>query len=260
MAKNNWTRDQLLLAFNLYSQIPFGTIHRRNPRVIELARHIGRTANAVSYKLSNFARLDPALKARGIKGASHGSHGEELIWDEFKSSPETLAFESQEAMARLTGKGVAEFSDVTVDDLPREGKEREVIVRQRVNQQFFRRRILGAYRGACCITGLNIEPLLVASHIVPWSEAKEHRLNIRNGLCLNALHDKAFDRHLLWIEDDWKVRVSPKLRERKARRPLVGAEWLLSADGTSLRLQKEFTPDQALLAQHRAKALALLGA
>jgi putative restriction endonuclease len=258
MAKNNWTRDQLLLAFNLYCRIPFGTIHRRNPKVIELAQQIGRTANAVSYKLSNFARLDPALKERGIKGATHGSHGEELIWEEFSRNPEAVAFESQQAMARLTGQDVTAFSEVATDDLPQEGKERQVLVRRRVNQHFFRKRVLGAYRGSCCITGLNIEPLLVASHIVPWAEAKEHRLNIRNGLCLNALHDRAFDRHLLWIEADWTIRISPRLREKPKRKPLLGADWLLSAEGTPLKLPKEFTPDPALLAQHRAKALRLL--
>ncbi|SUA24417.1 Uncharacterised protein [Neisseria gonorrhoeae] len=47
--------------------------------------------------------------------------------------------------------------------------------------------------------------LLVASHIKPWREDKDNRLNPRNGLCLNALHDKAFDRGLLGIDENFKI-------------------------------------------------------
>jgi len=36
MAPRNkyWTRDEHIMAFNLYCQIPFGQIHMRNPRMI----------------------------------------------------------------------------------------------------------------------------------------------------------------------------------------------------------------------------------
>jgi len=54
--------------------------------------------------------------------------------------------------------------------LPREGIEREALIRVRVNQSFFRRRILSAYEFRCSVTGLSVPELLVASHIVPWSQ------------------------------------------------------------------------------------------
>ena len=80
MATNNknrlWSRDELIIAFNLYCKIPFGKIDQRNPVVIALANALGRTPASLSWKLANFARLDPALQSRGIKGASHGSKGE----------------------------------------------------------------------------------------------------------------------------------------------------------------------------------------
>lgn len=91
----NWTRDELVLAFSLYSEIPFGKIHMANPEVVDLARLLGRTPGSVSMKLSNFARLDPALQARGIVGLQRGAKGEKEIWDEFRQQPEILAFESQ---------------------------------------------------------------------------------------------------------------------------------------------------------------------
>ena len=68
-----WTREELILAINLYCKLPFGKIHRNNPDVIRLANLIGRTPNSVSFKLVNFASFDPSLKARGIKGAQNAS-------------------------------------------------------------------------------------------------------------------------------------------------------------------------------------------
>jgi putative restriction endonuclease len=78
----------------------------------------------------------------------------------------------------------------------------------RVNQQFFRAVVLAAYDGKGCVTGLAVPELLVASHIVSWAEDPKQRMNPRNGLCLNALHDRASDRRLMF-DADLKVRLSP---------------------------------------------------
>src|SRR5258708_2851259 len=195
-ANNNWTREEHILAFNIYCQIPFRKIDMRNPRVAELARLVGRTIGSASKKLANFARLDPALKARGIRGLSHGAHGEEEVWNEFAAHPESLAFESEQLLAQRLHRPIEEVAEIDTRDLPAEGIEREAVVRIRVNQSFFRRRIVSAYECRCCVTGLRVPELLVASHIIPWAEDVPNRLNPRNGLCLNALHDRAFDRGL----------------------------------------------------------------
>lgn len=200
-------------------------------------------------KLSNFARLDPALQARGIVGLRGGAKGEEEVWDEFKQQPEKLALESQQLLADRLAKPVEAVAQIRTDDLPREGIEREALVRFRVNQSFFRRRILSAYEFRCCVTGLAVPELLVASHIVPWAQDPANRLNARNGLCLNSLHDRAFDRRLMWIDPDFRIRFSPRLHTRppKEKPPL---DWLLSFEGRALQLPKHFAPDSDLLSQH----------
>ena len=48
-----WTHQQLLVAFNLYCQMPFGKIHFSNPEIIKYAELIGRTPSALAMKLSN---------------------------------------------------------------------------------------------------------------------------------------------------------------------------------------------------------------
>ena len=252
-----WTREEHIIAFERYNNIEFGKIHMGNPAVIELAALLGRTVGSASFKLANFSRFDPFLQQRNIKGLPHGSKVEEAIWSEFAKNPETLAFESESLLAERQGKSVEEFAQIETDDLPPPGKEREAIVKVRVNQRFFRRRVLSAYGFRCCVTGLSIRPLLVASHIVPWAVDPANRLNPRNGLCLNALHDRAFDSHLMWVEKDFIVRISPKLSS--IEKPLgAAASWLASFEGKGLILPDNFRPDPELLMKHEKKCHAAI--
>lgn len=113
---------------------------------------------ALSWKLANFARLDPALKSRNIAGAGHGAKLEEEIWREFNDDWEKLTFESEELTINLVGSPT---------DLFPEGKARNAIVRVRVNQGFFRAAVLAAYDCKCCITGLSA-PDLLAARFIAW--------------------------------------------------------------------------------------------
>jgi len=248
-ATRNWSRAEHILAFNLYCQIPFGTIHVRNAKIQQLAKLLGRSVGSVSYKLANFARLDPALKARGIRGMPHGAKGEEEVWHEFAEHPESLAFESEHLLAARLRKPLEEVAEIKTEDLPAEGIERDAVVRVRVNQAFFRRRILSAYEFRCCVTGLTIRPLLVASHIVGWAQDKTNRLNPRNGLCLNALHDRAFDTKLMWIDSGYRVRFSRVLAKATgASRETT--DWLTQFEGKRLLLPNDFAPDALFLKKH----------
>ena len=47
----NWTRAQTLAALHIYLQLPFGQLHRNQPRIVQLAQWLGRTPNAVALKL-----------------------------------------------------------------------------------------------------------------------------------------------------------------------------------------------------------------
>lgn len=246
----NWTRAEHILAFNLYCKIPFGTIHVRNPKIIELAELLGRSVGSVSRKLANFSRLDPWLKARGVRGLPHGAKGEVEVWNEFYENPEALVFESERLLAERMKRPLEQIAEIDESELPREGRERERLVRMRINQHFFRAAVLSAYDYRCCVTGLAIPELLNASHIVPWSADLKNAVNPRNGLCLNVLHDRAFDRGLMFIDEEWKVRF----RFRNAMSNL-GLRWLTQFEGRKISLPSKFPPDPALLAKHRNSSL-----
>lgn len=206
--KDLWTREQTIIAFKLYCSIPFGQAHSRNKKVIETANVIGRSPGAVARKLGNFGSLDPELRARGIVGLSNRSKLDEEIWNEFHENWSKLVLISTELIAKKEKK---KLEDIVDSDYRPDGKDVIRNVKQRLNQGFFRTSVLAAYENTCCITGLKVPELHVASHIVPWSIDKMNRTNPHNGLCLNALHDKAFDKGLITISKDYKVIVSSKL-------------------------------------------------
>ena len=198
-------------------------------------------------KLANFARLDPSLQSRDVKGMSHGGHGEELVWDEFNSDWEQLAFESELILAKY--KGIQLESEVDLSDLPeiREGKERETIIKARVNQNFFRKTILASYNQACCISGIKVPEILVASHIIPWAKSERERMNPQNGLCLNALHDKAFDKGLITITPDFKIKISELLKSKINSNK---DDYFLPFENKTIILPGRFLPQREFLEYH----------
>jgi putative restriction endonuclease len=248
MSSNKWTREELIIAFNLYCKIPFGTIHIHNPKIIELGNILDRSPSAVSWKLANFASIDPSLKKRNIAGASHGSKMDAKVWKEFNGDWDRLAYESEKLLAEKMGRQVEEVSEIELFDLPKPGKEREAIVKVRVNQSFFRKSVLAAYNYQCCITGLEIPELLNASHIIPWTKDRENQVNPRNGLCLNAIHDRAFDRGLMTITPEFTVKVSKLVKKGNASSAIQ--DLLLRFDGTEIYKPARFLPDPKFLKYH----------
>jgi predicted restriction endonuclease len=122
-------------------------------------------------------------------------------------------------------------------------------VRARRVQSFFRAAVLTSYGNRCAISGIAVRDLLVASHIIPWSQSVERRADQSNGLCLNALFDRAFDRGLITIDQDNRVVVSRRLAEAADRADLTCS--IREAHGRLLRPPHRFAPDAGALEHHR---------
>jgi putative restriction endonuclease len=216
MATAFWTREELILAFNLYLKLPFGKMHSRTPEIIHLANIIGRTPDAVAIRLTNFAHIDPYHQQRGVKGMSGGRKQVEPIWNEFVNDKEKLVFTSEKILAEKENMTIeTKFAEILYDtkDLKGETKIREI--RTRVNQNFFRQVVMVNYSGRCAISGIDIPDLLVASHIIPWAKNEEERLNPENGICFSALYDRAFDRGHIAINDKLEILISTALRKKE---------------------------------------------
>lgn len=66
--RRGWSEQELLVAFAMYCQMPFGRLHKGNPIIVELAGRINRTPSSLAMKACNFASLDPEHQRRGVKG------------------------------------------------------------------------------------------------------------------------------------------------------------------------------------------------
>lgn len=253
-----WTPEQTKLALHFYCQTPFGQLHSRNKQVIELANFIGRTPGAVARKCGNLASLDPAIVASGRVGLQNHSQLDEEIWNEFHADWGRLAVECEQLrqQLRLEHGLEAESLDVTSDGFAitdYAGETREAILQQRIKQDFFRRAVLTSYRGRCCISGVADARLLVASHIVPWREDKANRLNPSNGLCLSAIHDKAFDQYLFTLSDDHRVVLSHSLKQTT---DTFLREVFWAVEDKPIELPERFAPELSFIARHRMITLA----
>jgi putative restriction endonuclease len=217
-----WTREHFLIALNLYCKLPFGKLHKGNPIIIEVALKMGRSPSSLSMKLCNFAALDPVQRARGIRGLQGATKQDKAVWDEFHSRLPTLAPESEELLHNMFTKDETKEVDFLQRDhiqlepsrlAPPSGSTEAIAsVRVRRGQQFFRQTILNAYGVRCCITGIQVPRLLVASHIKPWRDFPGDRLNPCNGLCLSTLHDAAFDAGLITLDEKLNVVLSKRLK------------------------------------------------
>ena len=137
----------------------------------------------------------------------------------------------------LDGIGHAEGRDVV----------REVNVR--TNQNVFRKLILNIYNQSCCITGLNMPEVNRASHIVPWVEDKTIRLDPANGLCLSATYDAAFDKHLISIDDDYRIITSKTIKDYYTSNSVN--EYFIKKQGMKINLPNIFKLNKNFLELHR---------
>ncbi|AGA77299.1 HNH endonuclease [Echinicola vietnamensis] len=240
-----WSREELILAINLYCKLPFGKIHTRNQDVINLAKLINRTPGSVAYKLVNFASLDPSLQARGIKGAYNTSKLDRAVWEDFYQNWEEAAYQSEILLDKYRN-GLSIQNQENTASL-KEGKDQSILSKTRINQHFFRNTILASYNNTCCITGIQEKELLIAGHILPWSQSKENRLNPRNGLLINNLHDKAFENGLFTITPDYRIVVSNRLRLSKSS---AIKSFFLTYHDKQIILPSKFLPDPEFLKYH----------
>lgn len=242
-----WTRDELILAINLYSKLPFGKMHSGNADIQQLANILNRTPSSVARKLGNFASFDPKLQERGIKGLANASKLDKEIWNEFAEHWDELFIESEKQLATREGTTVENKYEYEAPvSVVGEEVMRSVMVR--LNQSVFRKIVLSNFESKCCITGIDKPELLVAGHILPWSKDEGNRLNPRNGLLLSTLHDKAFECGLLTVDENYKIRISSKLKLDNKVKSIKSN--FVQFDGKLIFMPKKFLPSTEFLKVH----------
>ena len=96
-----------------------------------------------------------------------------------------------------------------------EKTERKGLVTSRVGQGYYRQQVINKWKGKCPLTGIDVLPILISSHIVPWSESDdEERLDVDNGILLSPNLDALFDRHLISFDDNGGILISSKVSQK----------------------------------------------
>lgn len=239
-----WSREELILAFELYCRIPFQKTKANNPEVQQLANLLGRTPSSLARKLGNFGAFDPELHKANITGLTHTSKLDRQIWEEFNRNWNDLVWESEKISQSLQRESKA----TPIPAQPSGPSEKTRTTKQRVHQAFFRAAILSSYEETCCITGLKIPECLIASHIVPWSQDERYRADPTNGLCLSSTFDRLFDVGLITIDEDLTVCVGSTLLKSKHQ---SAQELICSYNGRCIITPHRFMPSLERLQWHR---------
>jgi putative restriction endonuclease len=241
MDRKRWERSELLRVLVLYCDIPFGQIHSRNPLIIKLSDEIGRTPSAVALKMVNFASLDPTISQKGM---SNVSALDRSTWEMFFNDIDHFLTKDVENPELGCG-----FSDCPQTEFElsssKEATEHKSSTIFRRGQDRFRRAVLASYNGRCAISGVDDPRLLVASHIAPWAANVGRRLDPRNGICLNALLDRAFDAGVFTLSANYDIIFSKLATPRSVE--------IILESGRSFRKPDRFAPDLMLLHEHAVR-------
>lgn len=117
----DWTRDELILALDLYFREPTARGNKTHPACANLSAVLNslpihrdkpkestfRNPNGVSMKLGNFLKYDPSYSGKGLPA---GSHVEEIIWASFADDLPKL-----KSTAELIRAGAKELSMLGIE-------------------------------------------------------------------------------------------------------------------------------------------------
>ena len=178
-----------------------------------------------------------------------------MIGEAFHENVEAVAAEAEAAYDELFKRTPTDTGTETAADFPITTGPTEAArtIRARRVQGFFRDAVLTSYGSRCAISGIAVPELLNASHIIPWSKDIARRADPCNGIALNVLYDRAFDRGLITFDEPFRLVLSDRLKSRRKKEefPILLQQAFLALEGEPLHLPTRFKPDQAALKYHR---------
>lgn len=246
-----WTYEETLAVFALYMQMHTRDLSKEeDPDIIALASALERTPGSIAMKLQNVLAKDP--------NATRESYGNAAamiaqMWQDFAVRGDEFVRETIAAYNRAMSGEMFGMPAMTVEYESRKGREALALTPKRLDQAYFRKSLLHLYDYRCCVTGLGLEQLLVASHIKPWAAAEPHseRVNAENGLLLNSLHDAAFDRGLITLDESYRLVMSKRIGNLVKSDGSEALRWLWSTRGRTIRLPKSHRPRIEFIKYHQ---------
>jgi putative restriction endonuclease len=115
--------------------------------------------------------------------------------------------DEQTLLALIKKSNTSEETEKDLGDLIHINRKKFTVTHKRFKRDSaFKERINEVYGGRCAICGIQLE-LVEAAHIIPHSHEKGTD-DIKNGICLCALHHKAFDNGLIYIVQNYTIKIN----------------------------------------------------
>ncbi len=241
-----WTREDVIIAYALYCVIPFSKVNNSNQTIKDAAAIMERSPASLKMRICNLAALDPDFLATGRAGLASVANLDREVYAEFSSDWQRLSSTAEE----LLGLPIFDIAEPIYNGPDKRRRKTYAEISDKQARRFFRKSVIAAYEGRCCISGMTIPQMLIASHIKPYavSDIQTERANPANGLLLNAFYDRAFDQGLMTVLPDLTILISDQVKEvytdERTR------EWLYAIEGTKIKRPARFAPNRDLLAYH----------
>lgn len=247
MRGKRWTREDTIIAYALYCVTPFSKINNSNRTIQEAAKIIDRSPKSLKMKMCNLAALDPDFIASGRAGLRGGvTDLDRAVFEEFSKDWPRLSSLAE----KMLDLPIFDIIEPVYNGPARKPKKTYSEISDKQARKFFRKAVIAAYEGRCCITGMEIPQMLIASHIKPYalSDKQTERANPANGLLLNAFYDRAFDQGLMTVLPDLTIKISEQVKEQYTDPKTL--DWLIGVEGMKIKRPSKFAPDRNLLAYH----------
>ena len=205
------------------------TQHIESPKIQEVVTGSVVTYLFVRVKQKEKSKTLPFIYCGRVKYVSHekGTNKpvhllfQNIDYDDFTDNLDLLeVYRWKPSDAGMTTKSKISRTGSVSDERKRKYKkpeqtERKGLVTSRVGQGYYRQQVINKWKGKCPLTGIDALPILISSHIVPWSESNDdERLDVENGILLSPNLDALFDRHLISFDDYGEILISSKVSEK----------------------------------------------
>ncbi|HHK6019417.1 TPA: HNH endonuclease [Neisseria subflava] len=140
----------------------------------------------------------------------------------------------QAASALSLKSDIDELEECLVSETdPEKRTEIETLIKARQGQGSFRQKLLKLYP-ICPLTDLDVQSLLIASHIKPWSVCNNNeRLDPFNGLMLAPNIDALFDKGLITFDTDGTIKIHPTIDPENQERLGISRDMKLKIEPES---------------------------
>jgi len=212
--------------------------------VVKLAtlREADEDLHDIEQRYNDAAETTVGLVGRTWNELTDSVHTEE-IWNRLRRRRPSINVEDQDLtndeIDRALWLNRLRFGIVPTDT-------QHALVRLRKGQARLHELTLKNYGSRCAVCDIADRALLIASHVVGWAKAPEHRGDLSNVICLCRLHDALFEAGYWSLGDRLRLLKKKSVTSKTIRQVLDAM--------TSFRLPLEFPPAAQFVKRHREQA------